>query len=105
MIAKITTSAASPGPIRAMRKTTSPAIRAPQCLLVQVAISLTSLSLRSASLHRDLDVLEGNALVLEHPPDVLPRARGHLGVVARRRGLYPTRDLVGPLVRGQRGRG
>src|SRR3712207_1760232 len=104
MMANITTRAASPMPIRATRKTTSPAIRAPHCLLVQVAIYPSFLEL-SGSLGRDFDVLDGDALFLEHPPDVLPGARRQLGEVARRRHLYAGRDEVVPILGGQRDRG
>src|ERR671917_948137 len=104
MMANITTRAASPTPIRAIRKTTSPAIRAPHCLLVQVAIYPSFLEL-SGSLGRDFDVLDGYALFLEHPPDVLPGARRQLGEVARRRHPYAGRDEVVPILGGQRDRG
>src|SRR5829696_1510460 len=74
-------------------------------LLVGPGGHLPFLSLRGGSLHRDFDVFDGDALLPEHPPDVLPDARRRLGVVARRRHPYAARDQVVPTFGGERNGG
>src|SRR3712207_6338902 len=71
-------------------------------LLVGPGGHLSSLSLRSGSLYRDFDVFDGDTLVLQHPPDVLPGPRRELGVVSRGRDPYAARDQVGTIIGGER---
>src|SRR5215208_802720 len=67
--------------------------------------SPTFLSLKSGSSYRDFDILYGHALIPEHSPDVLPGARRELGIVVRRRDLYPREHDVGVAFGGERDRG
>src|SRR5215208_1768209 len=71
-------------------------------LLVGPGGHLHFLSLRGGSLYRDFDVFDGDALLPEHLPDVLPGARSLLGVVTRRRHPYADRDDVSPIFGGER---
>src|SRR5918998_288110 len=98
-----TTTRVSSNPIKNIENRTRAPIIAPQCLLVQVAISPTFLSLRGGALYRDFDVLEWYALIPQHPLNILPGARRELRVVARWRDLHLARDQVGPVIGGERG--
>src|ERR671932_291871 len=95
-----TTRAVAPKPTKTIENITRAPITAPHCLLVQLTI-FPPLSLRCSSLHRDLNVLYGYLLLLEHPPDVLLSAGRELGEIMPPWDQDIERHVVAAILRSQ----